>query len=205
MSAQEGVLKNKGGDEVYANTLTRKVYDNTNGNRLDQIIDGIEAALGSPNIGVAADVNYAAGEHIYHVQNKELYKAKTLISQGATFNKASGGNVDVVSLGDEIMQLNSHKVNKTDMAWKFHKNLSTTTAQALPSSFNELLLVGKYGNQRPTLYIPQTMLSANGQFFIWGTESSTTAAVTVSSSTVTATGVWYQGTAETTNIDVYYR
>ena len=146
---------------------------------------------------------YDIDDLVYIECADQLYKVTASIAQNETMTV--GSNIKKWTVDDETSELSSHKVDKTDMAWKFHKNLSTTAAQALPSSFNELLLVGKYGNQRPTLYIPQTMLSANSQFFIWGTDSSTTAAVTVSSSTVTATGVWYQGTAETTNIDVYYR
>ena len=101
-------IYDKLGNVILAKTVTKAVWGQSTGNRLDQELSGIEAALASPNTGTTADTAYAKGKYIYHVLNKELYKAKSAIAQGASFNKASGGNVEVVNIGDELLTLNSN-------------------------------------------------------------------------------------------------
>lgn len=93
------------GNVILPKTVTKAVWGQASGNRLDQELDGIEAALAQPNTGVNADSAYSAGKYIYHVKNKELYKAKSNIASGAAFNKASGGNVDVVKIGDQLQSI----------------------------------------------------------------------------------------------------
>ena len=115
------------GNVILPKTVTKAVWGQTTGNRLDQELSGIEAALASPNTGTTADTAYAKGKYIYHVLNKELYKAKSAIAQGASFNKASGGNVEVVNIGDELLTLNS------DIATMQAHTISSQTAVDISS------------------------------------------------------------------------
>ena len=65
-------IYDKLGNVILAKTVTKAVWGQTTGNRLDQELSGIEAALASPNTGTTADTAYAKGKYIYHVLNKEL-------------------------------------------------------------------------------------------------------------------------------------
>ena len=124
------------GNVILPKTVTKAVWGQTSGNRLDQELDGIEAALAQPNTGTSADRAYSAGKYIYHVKNKELYKAKSNIASGAAFNKASGGNVDVVNIGDQLQTISS-ELTPEDV-----------TASAISSTYSghELLEVRKMGH-----------------------------------------------------------
>lgn len=140
------------GNVILPKTVTKAVWGQTSGNRLDQELDGIEAALAQPNTGDNADIAYSAGKYIYHVKNKELYRAKSNIASGAAFNKASGGNVDVVNIGDQLQTISSDLADKAPIGSTMipRGELPTLTSDTQIIS----LAFGSYLHFRSDSYIP---------------------------------------------------
>lgn len=146
------------GNVILPKTVTKAVWGQTSGNRLDQELDGIEAALAQPNTGDNADIAYSAGKYIYHVKNKELYRAKSNIASGAAFNKASGGNVDVVNIGDQLQTISS---DLADVRIKYDTFSGTTDiggdiALGTNVSARIVVAVASVGSADSYLFVPKT-------------------------------------------------
>jgi hypothetical protein len=181
----EDPVVHKSDIEQTPSTDTNKIVSSNVVKNISDNLDDIETNLGDPSS--ASGVTGADAFSKINTLNSNL---------GDPSSASSVTGADAFS---KISTLNS------DLAYKYHVNLNDTTTKALPQNFRELLLIAQYGNQRASVNIPYAQLTNNGQLFLWGTDSNTSAGASVTKSSITALGIWYQGAAQNTDINVFYK
>ena len=162
-----------------------------------------EAIVAYRETGETASTNYSVGEYL--VISGNLYRVKANISSGDQFTSSNTEAVD--NIGHEVSALNSK------IAWKLKDTATGTSSISLPSSFDELLVVVNYNDNRFTIHIPALYLSENDtkRFRSGAYLSSTTnygCSVTATAKASIALTNFYSNSTDVTSsstISVYYR